>query len=139
MHDQHQIVRQEGPVSIQLQIQSDKSRGATSHPLKIHQKGIERQSELQFVHIASSISNHIYTFFTFITGTFLGEKDLTRANRKRTKRGILWPYGHKVQGTGTRRLISTALPHGKVFLAWPTDGNSTTAKLKDLTEDLTRY
>lgn len=63
VHDQHQIVRQEGPVSIQLQIQSDKSRGTTSHPLKIHQKGIERQSELQFVHIASSISKHIYTFF----------------------------------------------------------------------------
>ena len=92
----------EGPVSIQLQIQSDKSRSMTSHPLKIQQRHTKRQSELQFIHIANSISNQIYTFFTFITDTPFGRKDQIRANRERPYRGILWPYRYKTPGTGTR-------------------------------------
>ncbi|KAK2562936.1 Ribosome biogenesis protein NSA2-like protein [Acropora cervicornis] len=36
------------------------------------------------------------------------------------------------------RLIITALSHGKVFSAWPTEGNDK-GSLKDLTGDLTRY
>lgn len=81
-------------------------------------------------------------FFTFIIGTPFGRKDQIRAKRERPYREILWPYRHETQGTGTRPaqgLILTALSHGKVFSAWPTDGNDTSAKLKDLTGDLTRY